>query len=436
MQQSFSMPDVGEGLTEAEIVDWRVSVGDTVIVNQILVEVETAKAVVELPSPYAGTVTELLFAPGDTVNVGATIITISDSRNVEKPTFVTRAQPADENGELMAESAAANGQANELVLVGYGVTPTTVRRRPRKPGWSMPDKRLRPGNQRPYAKPPVRHLARTLGVDIGGIPPTGPQGEVTRNDVMTAAAQTAATPSDPERGLPGQPAHTRIPIKGIRKQIADAMVRSAFTAPHVTEWVNVDITRSVKLLEKLRADRAWAGVRITPLTLLARAVTYAVTRHPEINATLDAAASEIVQHRDLNLGIAVASPRGLIVPNIRAAQSLSFRELADAMNNLIEQARGNQTKPEHMRNGTLTITNVGVFGIDGATPILNTGESAILAFGRTSQLPWNHKGKVKLRAVTTLSLSFDHRLVDGELGSLVLTDIAAVMERPELMFVA
>ncbi len=417
MQQQFAMPDVGEGLTEAEIVGWRVAVGDTVTLNQTLVEVETAKAVVELPSPYAGVITALHYAAGDVVAVGADIITIEDGVDVAQPPAQT--------------APAQTAPAREAVLVGYGVSHAAVVRRARKPGWVPPADSwtLEPsaGGQ-PYAKPPVRQLARRLGVDLSLIAPTGAQGEVTRDDVTSAATRPAG-PSSP-------PAETRVAVKGVRKHIAEAMVKSAFTAPHVTEWVSVDVTRSLKLIERLKNDRAWAGVRITPLTLLARAVAIAVSHRPEINARWDSDSNEIVQYRDLNLGIAVASPRGLIVPNIAAAQNLSFRELAVAMADLVETARANRTSPERMQGGTFTLTNVGVFGVDGATPILNPGESAILAFGRTRELPWNHKGKIRLRSVSTLSLSFDHRLVDGKLGSSVLADIAGLMERPALALIA
>ncbi|MFE6155975.1 dihydrolipoamide acetyltransferase family protein [Streptomyces sp. NPDC057889] len=259
---------------------------------------------------------------------------------------------------------------------------------------------------------------------------TGRSGRITREDIHHLVEQRAAAPNTP--GVPRDDVK-RTPIRGVRKHIAEAMVESAFTAPHATEWVTVDVTRSLKLLESARADKAFAGVRLTPLCLVIKAALTAIARHPEINAKWDAAAGEILQYSDINLGIAAATPRGLIVPNIAAAQRLSLREIALALTDLIDQARAGRTPPERMRNGTFTITNIGVFGIDGGTPILNPGEAALLCFGQVRRTPWEHKGRVRLRDTTTLAMSFDHRLVDGELGSLVLRDIARFLERPDLM---
>jgi pyruvate dehydrogenase E2 component (dihydrolipoamide acetyltransferase) len=423
----FAMPDLGEGLTEAEIVEWRVSVGDVVAVNDVLVAVETAKAVVELPSPYAGTVTELYCSAGNVVPVGTPIIGIvgQDSRHSETERTAEN-EPANEVPALY-HAPVATEERHEPVLVGYGVHRTPATRRPRKfasPGTVLHQAAEPMGsNQRAYAKPPVRKLARQLGLDLAKLPSTGPRGEVTRADVMAAAAPPSAVTGHPE---------FRQPVSGMRRSIADAMVASAFTAPHVTEWITVDVTRSLALLKRLRSDRAIADLRVTPLTLLARAALLALQRHREINASWDAPANEIVEYRDVNLGIAVASPRGLIVPNIRAAQKMSFGELARSLNGLIAAARENKTPPEHMRGGTFTITNIGVFGVDGATPILNPGEAAILCFGQIRKQPWEHNGEIQLRSVATLSLSFDHRLVDGKLGSLMLADVARLLEWPQL----
>jgi pyruvate dehydrogenase E2 component (dihydrolipoamide acetyltransferase) len=309
------------------------------------------------------------------------------------------------------------------VLVGYGTTETVVARRPRREASTADGPP--PKTTRAYAKPPVRKLARELGIDLHAVPASGRHGEVTRAD-LTAAAMVRSANQAPPAG-----AQLRIPVKGVRKYSAHAMVSSAFTAPHVTEWVSADVTKTLALLARVRADSAFDGVRISPLTLIARATLLTIQRHPEINASWDAGTGEIVQYRDVNLGIAAATPRGLIVPNIAAAQSLSFRDLAAALNDLITAARTGKTKPEEMQGGTFTITNIGTFGVDGGTPILNPGEAAILCLGQIRKQPWSHKGRVRLRDVTTLAMSFDHRLVDGELGSRVLADIAGLLERPE-----
>lgn len=227
------------------------------------------------------------------------------------------------------------------------------------------------------------------------------------------------------------PRETRVPIKGVRKATAQAMVASAFTAPHVTEFVTFDITRTMRLVQELKADPAFEGLKVSPLLLVAKALLVAIRRNPEINASWDEERQEIVHKGYVNLGIAAATPRGLIVPNIKDAQAKTLPELARALGELVATAREGRTSPADMQGGTVTITNVGVFGVDTGTPILNPGESAILAFGAVKEQPWVHRGKVKPRQVTTLALSFDHRLVDGELGSKVLADTAAILEFPK-----
>ncbi|MFG2658572.1 dihydrolipoamide acetyltransferase family protein [Streptomyces sp. NPDC048425] len=423
----FRLPDVGEGLTEAAILEWRVGPGDRVGVNDTIVEIETAKAAVELPSPYTGTVTELLCAAGEEVAVGAPIIAIAveEDSPQEGPELDTTIR---EFTDPPAQDERPSVPAREPVLVGYGPAHARTTRRPRKRPPEPPA--VTSSARTSLATPPVRKLARDLGVDLHQVTATGPSGRITREDIHHLVEQRAATPNTPD--VPRDDV-VRTPIRGVRKHIAEAMVESAFTAPHATEWVTVDVTRSLKLLERARADKAFAGVRLTPLCLVIKAALTAIARHPEINAKWDAAAGEIAQYSDINLGIAAATPRGLIVPNIAAAQRLSLREIALALTDLIEQARAGRTPPERMRNGTFTITNIGVFGIDGGTPILNPGEAAILCFGQVRRTPREHKGRVRLRDTTTLAMSFDHRLVDGELGSLVLRDIARFLERPDLM---
>ncbi|NIH87116.1 dihydrolipoamide acetyltransferase family protein [Amycolatopsis granulosa] len=419
----FTLPDVGEGLTEAEIVAWRVRPGDPVEVNDILVEVETAKSLVELPSPYAGVISQLHAAEGDTVEVGSVIVSFGAAG--ARP-----AEPEPETGDG-TETEPGDGiepaEERRPVLVGYGPSRRKVARRARKPGYrpaGIPPQQTAPG--KPHATPPVRLFAREQGVDLTAVRPTGPWGQITRSDVRAAAERTTGS---------GEPAETRIPVRGVRKATAEAMVSSAFTAPHVTEWVTADVTESLALLDQLRADPAFRGARLTPLVLIVRAVLSALRAHPGINAKWDGGAGEIVQYRDVNLGIAVAAPRGLLVPTIKSAQQLGTRELCDALDELIVQARDGKTPPEAMTGGTFTITNIGVFGVDGGTPILNPGEAGILCVGQIVRRPWEHQGAIALRSVCTLSLSFDHRLVDGQLGSAVLAHIARLLTQPSLALV-
>jgi 2-oxoisovalerate dehydrogenase E2 component (dihydrolipoyl transacylase) len=454
----FDLPDVGEGLTEAEVLQWLVAVGDTVTVNQPLCEVETAKAAVELPSPHAGRVVELLVEAGATVDVGTPIITIDTGEGAEVP-------PETGGTGLIGETT-ANGRT--AVLVGYGPRNTEARRRPRRTGdaesppllATAPDARTKPvrhgglevGRQaeaaavradaasstavapgrrgpRPLAKPPVRRYAKDCGVDLATVRGTGEGGVITRADVDAARAAAAppdvvAVPRAPSAG--GQ----RIPIKGVRKHTAAAMVASAFTAPHVTEFLTVDVTRMMKLRRRLADRPELAGVKVSPLLFVAKAVLLAAARHPMVNSSWDDAAQEIVVHGQVNLGIAAATPRGLVVPNIPDAGAMSLAELAGALAELTATARAGRTPPAAMTGGTFTITNVGVFGVDTGTPILNPGEAAILAFGAVRERPWVHKGTIRVRQVTQLALSFDHRIVDGELGSRFLADVGALLSDP------
>ncbi|NUK51602.1 2-oxo acid dehydrogenase subunit E2 [Streptomyces lunaelactis] len=463
--REFKMPDVGEGLTEAEILKWYVQPGDTVTDGQVVCEVETAKAAVELPIPYDGVVHELRFEEGTTVDVGTSIITIDVAPGSGD------AAPAAAEPAAPAVEEEAKPQGRTPVLVGYGVAESSTKRRARKGTPAVPEQAApqpaapQPAAAaiqaemnghggtgtataaRPLAKPPVRKLAKDLGIDLATVTPTGPDGVITREDVHAAAApapapvqpapvQPQAAPAEPVAGVQPAPVaagarETRIPIKGGREAIASAMVGSAFTAPHVTEFITLDVTRTMKLVDELKADPDMAGLRVNPLLLIARALLVAIRRNPEVNAAWDEANQEIVLKRYVNLGIAAATPRGLIVPNIKDAHDKTLPELAAALGELVSTAREGKTTPVAMQGGTVTITNVGVFGVDTGTPILNPGESAILAVGAIKLQPWVHKGKVKPRQVTTLALSFDHRLVDGELGSKVLADVAAILEQPK-----
>ncbi|MFG2489576.1 dihydrolipoamide acetyltransferase family protein [Streptomyces caniferus] len=479
--REFKMPDVGEGLTEAEILKWYVQPGDTVTDGQVVCEVETAKAAVELPIPYDGVVHELNFGEGVTVDVGTVIISVDTD-----PGAGPAAAPAVQEAAA-SQDEDAEPQGRQAVLVGYGAAPSSTKRRARKPQAGVPAQPeparaavqaelngrgasapaaapvIAPAASpaapvtpvangtgaghlgRPLAKPPVRKLAKDLGIDLAAISPTGPDGIITREDVHAAAAPAPVAPggvaapvSAAPEAVPAEPGlvdaaarERRVPVKGVRKATAQAMVASAFTAPHVTEFITVDVTRTMKLVQELKQDPEMAGLRVNPLLLVAKAFLVAIKRHPEVNASWDEARQEIVYKDYVNLGIAAATPRGLIVPNIKDAGVRTLPQLAAELGDLVATARDGKTSPAAMTGGTVTITNVGVFGVDTGTPILNPGESAILAFGAVKLQPWVHKGKVKARQVTTLALSFDHRLIDGELGSKLLADVAALLERPK-----
>jgi pyruvate dehydrogenase E2 component (dihydrolipoamide acetyltransferase) len=468
MNKEFRLPDVGEGLTEADIVSWKVKPGDTVKVNQVIVEIETAKAVVELPSPWDGTVTGLLVEEGQTVDVGIPIITIEDGQGTS---------PSSPQEPKAATNNDTGTPARTPVLVGYGVKPGSTARRPRKTGVTRPasypstpsappavrppaptptvptpaapatsaapaspstdksdisDLRGAGAPVRALAKPPVRRLARDLGIDLGTIAGTGPQGSVTRDDVQQAAQ--SGGPSGGTTVVRANGASSggeeRIPVRGVRKHTAAAMVASAFTAPHVTEFLQVDVTETMAAVRRVRELPEFAGVKVSPLLFVARALLLAVARNPMVNSTWDEAAQEIVVKHYVNLGIAVASERGLLVPNVKNAGSLSFTGLASALDTLSSTARAGKATPADLSGGTITITNVGVFGVDSGTPILTPGEAAILAFGQIRDMPWVVAGELAVRSVTTLSLSFDHRIVDGQLGSAVLRDVGAMLADP------
>jgi pyruvate dehydrogenase E2 component (dihydrolipoamide acetyltransferase) len=425
----FRLPDVGEGLTEAEIVTWRVAVGDTVKVNDVIVDIETAKSIVELPSPYAGVVTALLVDEGTTVPVGTPIIAIGDRQAADA--FSSTATAGSIVDGESAPAPAEKEPERQAVLVGYGPRSGAPTRR-RKTGVAPRDvEQTYPAPARALAKPPVRKLATDLGIDLAEGPCDGPV--VTRADVEAyAASRSLSLSKGPElKNQSGE--DVRIPIKGVRKWTADAMVASAFTAPHVTEWVTVDVSRTMELVAQLKADDRFAGVRVSPLLIVARAVCLAMRRTPELNSTWDDAAQEIVLKGSVNLGIAAATPRGLVVPNIVGADTMTQPELAQAFGELIATAREGKTQPAQMSGGSFTITNIGVFGIDAGTPILNPGEAGILAVGAINKRPWvGDDDEIVARWVTTLALSFDHRVVDGEQGSRFLADVAAILGNPAL----
>ncbi|ADP85090.1 dihydrolipoamide acetyltransferase family protein [Pseudofrankia inefficax] len=589
-RREFRLPDLGEGLAEAEIVQWLVTAGDRVTVNQPLVEVETAKAVVELPSPFAGLLVATHGAAGDTISVGTVLVTVEDDETAE-PAAAAGAPPAagartggapepspGAAAAVPAPAGAAGGGGREPMLVGYGPRAAAVggpaglsrtRRRHHRvaaangaqaaitaPAGSRAAA-TPPGDPHEggptLAKPPVRRLARDLGVDLGGLVGTGPAGTISRHDVEAAAgvlghpgppadarftpsaparpAGPSAAPAVPPAGAPGwgprtvppagtprpdsaarpdvnarptgvtrpggvtrpdgaarpdglgwpdgtaqagagarldgtalaagpaapqpggQPAEPvgwvpagatfdevsrtwRIRVSGVRRATARAMVSSAFTAPHVTEFVSVDLTETLAVRDRIATLPEFAGLKVTPLLFVARALVAAVRRHPMINAgwvESGVGDPEIVVSSAVNLGIAVASPRGLLVPNVPDADRLDLAGLAQALHDLTTRTRSGRARPADLSGGTITITNIGVFGVDIGTPILNPGEAAILAIGAIRPAPWVHEGQLAVRTVGQLALSFDHRLVDGELGSAVLADIAAMLTDPTLL---
>ena len=451
-EKEFKLPDVGEGLTEADIVAWHVKPGDQVEDGQVIVEIETAKAVVELPCPWDGTVTRLLAEEGQTVEVGVPIIAVE----VAGQATPDRAERAVAPVPAAAESTPDDDEAGaHSVLVGYGVRTSSTTRRARRTAAGRPETAEIPTAPeepveppevpaesgvpatRALAKPPVRKLAKDLGISLAALAGSGPDGSITRDDVQRAAdAGTPARSAESGNGsrtatsptVPG--GEERIPVRGVRKHMAAAMVSSAFTAPHVTEFLQVDVTETMAAVRRLRELPEFAELRVSPLLFVARALLTAVARHPLVNSSWDAAAEEIVVKHYVNLGIAVAAERGLIVPNIKHADALTLPDLARSLQTLTETARAGKATPADLSGGTITITNVGVFGVDAGTPILTPGETVILAFGQVKEAPWVVGGQLAVRQVCTLSLSFDHRIVDGELGSAVLRDVGSMLTDP------
>ncbi len=439
--KDFALPDLGEGLTESELVSWHVAVGDTVELNQPLAEVETAKALVELPSPFAGVIRKLYAEEGTTVLVGAPIVA-----------FELEGAGGE---EVAGPDAAASPDAGakperEPVLVGYG-PPVEGGNRPARrarkgasqPAAPAPDPQLKvevvpppPTSsvepaETPRSTPPVRKLARDFGLDLATVTGTGRNGLITREDVEAAARGT--TPSSSPTSAPLGARETRTRIHGVRKHTAAAMVQSAFTAPHASEFLTIDVTPTMELIATLKESAAFRGKRLNLLTVVAKALCIAVGRNPSVNTRWDEQAQEIIQYHYVNLGIAAATPRGLMVPNIKDADSLDLAGLADALSALVETAKSGTSSPAELSGGTISITNIGSFGIDAGTPILNPGEAMILALGTVKRMPWEHRDEVALRQVLTLSVSFDHRLVDGEQGSRFLADVGAILANPAVL---
>jgi pyruvate dehydrogenase E2 component (dihydrolipoamide acetyltransferase) len=439
----FNLPDVGEGLTEAEIVSWKVAPGDQVSVNQVICEIETAKSIVELPCPFAGSVDKLFAKEGDTVLVGSPIISVHGEGNIlsSGPATSSIAVIPESMHDAVADVASSvASDETKPNLVGYGSTGHSATRR-KKAGAvvaaaiaaaipSASSELPSALSSDVIAKPPIRKLAKDLNVDLSKVPATGDSGEITREDVVNAASQasvfrnltTPAAPSSREE---------RIPVKGVRKAIATAMVQSAFTAPHVSIFVDVDATRTMEYVKRLKASTDFAGVKVTPLLIMAKAMMWAVRRNPTVNSTWTD--KEIIVHNFVNFGVAAATPRGLIVPNIKDADQMSMLELARQLEILAATAREGKTTPEEMKDGTITITNIGVFGVDTGTPILNPGQVTIVALGSIRPKPWVVNNEIVIRQVTTIGATFDHRVVDGDVASRFVQDVASVIEEPALL---
>ncbi len=436
----FRLPDLGEGLADADLVSWAVEVGDCVELNQTLAEVETAKAVVSLPSPYAGRVVELLAQPGDTVSVGAPLIRIEQPHSADQPS--------------------GGVDTHTSVLVGYGPTDDTPSRRRyparKQPSGASPSGRaIAPGDDtgseparaddspptRGPAVPAARKLARELGIELSSIAGSGPGGAVTVDDVLgtTGVAQPGAHAhggSDPaytdlDMGTAGaSTSEVRIPISGVRKATATAMVTSARTIPQATVFRTVDCTASMELLDHLRATPSPSGVAVTPLALVAKSALVALAEFPGMNAYWDEPNQEIVIEHEVNLGIAVATDRGLLVPNIKQAQVSSLTELAGAIGRIVDVTRAGRATLTDLGGGTFTITNIGVFDVDAGVPLVNPGESAILCLGAIRRRPWVVGDELAVRWVTTLGVAFDHRMIDGELAARFLATTAGLLEDP------
>jgi pyruvate dehydrogenase E2 component (dihydrolipoamide acetyltransferase) len=450
-KEIFLMPDVGEGLVEAEIVTWKVNVGDVVTLNQPLVDIETAKATVELPSPFAGVIVTLHGNEGDVIEVHQPLVTIDSSS--ESTSSSTK---SDDVKVLEVLIEPSSSEPREAVLVGYGVanedaiTKRTHRRgSPRAAAPLDSDANSSSTSAlAPRSTPPVRLYAKQNGIDMSALVGSGRDGLITRGDVERAlhetsnshgarASRMSAGPTTTSRFVGKEIAswstgekEERIPVKGVLRSMSDAMVQSAFSAPHAAVWVRVDATRTVELLEGLKKHPNLADVRLSPLVVVALAFCDAARHYPGINSSFDEANAQVIVRRSVNLGIAADTPRGLIVPNIKGADELDLVNMAIALNTLVQKARAGTTTPTDMLATTLTITNVGPFGVDAAVPILPPGTGAILAVGRIAKAPWVVDDEVVVRHVVEIAMSFDHRQIDGALASAVLRHVGNFLEDP------
>lgn len=435
--RTFLMPDVGEGLTEAEIVTWKVNVGDTVTLNQPLVDIETAKATVELPSPFVGVVSQLHGNVGDVIEVGNPLIEIEESNESSSDAVATSSGPS----------------ARTAVFVGYGTSEeneTATRRHRRTPSKTSvpvaaplaPVLASTTASSPVRSTPPVRLYAKQHGLDISLVAGTGRDGLVTRDDVERALSTSPRRSSPSAAGAPSRfvghdlapwdtgPKEERIPVRGVLRSMAEAMVHSAFSAPHAAVWVRVDASATMELVSSLKKRPSLANVRLSPLVIVALGLCDAARTYPGINSSFDEANAEVVIRRSVSLGIAADTPRGLIAPNIKNADQLDLVGMALALEDLVTKARAGTTAPSDMLGTTLSITNVGPMGVDGAVPILPPGTSAILVVGQITKAPWVRDNEVVVRDVVEIGLSFDHRHIDGALASGVLSHVGRFLTDP------
>ncbi|MFI0817045.1 dihydrolipoamide acetyltransferase family protein [Streptomyces sp. NPDC021098] len=437
--REFTLPDLGEGLTGAEIVRWLVQVGDVVAIDQPVVEVETAKAMVDVPCPYAGVVTARFGEEGTELPVGAPLLTVASSGGSGGPD-TTDGSAETHGAEVPASSGGPGGESGGSgnVLVGYGTAAPAARRR-----------RVRPANGEVTAKttegpipvisPLVRRLARQHGVDLRQLVGSGPEGLILRADVERAVEETGvrgeAVPEAAvqETAAPRRPdsAHEeRIPLRGVRGAVADKLARSRREIPDATCWVDADAT---ELLAARTAMNAAGGPKISVLALLARICTAALARFPDLNATVDMERREVVRLGGVHLGFAAQTDRGLVVPVVRDAHTRSVEGLATEMSRLTEAAREGALSPADLTGGTFTLNNYGVFGVDGSTPIINHPEAAMLGVGRIAAKPWVHDGELAVRHVVQLSFTFDHRVCDGGTAGGFLRYVADCVEQPSVL---
>ncbi|CAL9298699.1 dihydrolipoamide acetyltransferase family protein [Streptomyces sp. SudanB25_2051] len=449
----FKLPDLGEGLTEAEIVRWLVSVGDVVAIDQPVVEVETAKAMVEVPCPYGGVVTARFGEEGEELPVGAPLLTVAVGAQ-EAP-----ASPSGGQSEAARPAGASDGgkpadEGSGNVLVGYGTSTSTTRRRrvrpaapvaasaPTAPALAAPapaaaqEPAAPVDGPVPVISPLVRRLARERGIDLRQLRGSGPDGLILRADVERASA-AAQAPADTAQARPvpaAAPAGTavaeRVPLRGVRGAVADKLTRSRQEIPDATCWVDADAT---ELMAARAAMNAAGGPKISLLALLARICTAALARFPELNSRVDLEAREIVRLSEVHLGFAAQTDRGLVVPVVRDAHTRSAEDLTAEFGRLTEVARAGQLTPADLTGGTFTLNNYGVFGVDGSTPIINHPEAAMLGVGRIIPKPWVHNGELAVRQVVQLSLTFDHRVCDGGTAGGFLRYVADCVEHPAVL---
>lgn len=485
MAETFTLPDVGEGLTEAEIVSWRVAVGDTVAVNDVVVEIETAKSLVELPIPYAGTVEELVVEEGETIEVGSPLIRITSEgaepasqeapqkkKESPAPKKTSGRSPggrAAESGDKGSASGAKGSESGDSALVGSGPKADAAVRRPRlrhtEPdtvdvsdmGLPDPVLPLNTGGSSDIAdivakaSPPVRALAKRLGVAVWELVGSGGNGKITRDDVERQAQEKRARQSAggaPARSLPvtasprppapaeqgllyDGPREENIQVRGVRKATAANVSYMAANVPHVSVFKEVDVTRTMELREALKKDPSYEGLSVSPMLFAAKAIIWAARRNPQVNASWHDTHYTLKNY--VNLGIAAATPRGLVVPVIHEAHTFNTRGLAAAITQLTVDARDGKTTPAEMQGGTISITNIGSLGLDGGTPILPPGQASIVALGRVQRKPWVVEGQIVPRDIMTIGGSFDHRLIDGEHAGRFISDVAAVLEQPGLL---